>query len=105
MHSPTPATTSPTGTPAESPAELPQVVMFTKTPCGYCNRARRLLSERGIAYTEIPIDRDPHQERVMRERSGRETVPQVFIGEHHVGGYTDLAALDAAGQLDPLLGR
>ena len=100
MHSTTPAIPS-----ATPPAGTPEVVIFTKTPCGYCNRARRLLSERGIAYTEIPVDRDPQQERIMRERSGRETVPQVFIGEHHVGGYTDLAALDAAGQLEPLLGR
>lgn len=84
---------------------MPEVLIYTKTPCRYCTRARDLLARRGVAFTEIPVDRDPEQERIMMARSRRDTVPQIFIGDHHVGGYTDLAALDAAGGLDPLLGR
>jgi glutaredoxin 3 len=84
---------------------MPQVLMYTKTPCSYCARARRLLQRRDIDFTEIPIDHDQEQEQWMIERSGRRTVPQVFINDLHIGGYTDLAALDADGELDPLLGR
>jgi glutaredoxin 3 len=84
---------------------MPEVLIYTKSPCRYCTRARDLLARRGVDFTEIPVDHDPEQERIMMTRSRRNTVPQIFIGEHHVGGYTDLAALDATGELDRLLGR
>ncbi|AUB82988.1 glutaredoxin 3 [Candidatus Thiodictyon syntrophicum] len=84
---------------------MPQVLMYTKTPCSYCSRARKLLQRRGIDFTEVPVDRDPEQERQMIERSGSRSVPQVFIDDRHIGGYADLAELDADGELDPLLGR
>ena len=82
-----------------------QVLMYTKTPCSYCTRARNLLHRRGIDFTEIPVDHDREQEQRMFERSRRHTVPQVFIDDRHVGGYAELAELDADGELAPLLGR
>ena len=84
---------------------MSQVLMYTKTPCSYCTRARSLLHRKGVAFTEIPVDHDPEQEQRMIARSRRRTVPQIFIGEQHIGGYSDLAKLDADGKLDPLLGR
>ena len=66
--------------------------------------AEKLLQKKGVANLEkILIDRDPAQHEIMMTRTGRRTVPQIYIGETHVGGYDDLVALDRAGQLDPLL--
>jgi glutaredoxin 3 len=81
-----------------------QVVMYMTEHCPYCIRARRLLRDKGVEPTEIPVDRDHAQLDAMVERSGRHTVPQIFIGDIHVGGYDDLARLDDRGGLDPLLG-
>ncbi len=72
--------------------------------CPYCTRARHLLLGKGVEPTEIPVDRDRAQMQAMMERSRRRTVPQIFIGDLHVGGYDDLARLDSRGELDPLLG-
>jgi glutaredoxin 3 len=83
---------------------MPQVVMYATARCGYCTRARRLLRGKGVAFAEIPVDLDPGQWDLMCERSRRDTVPQVFIDDLHVGGYDDLARLDARGELDGLLG-
>ncbi len=80
------------------------VTIYTSAWCGYCMRARALLDGRGIAYREIDVDGDPAHRREMIARSGRRTVPQVFIGEHHVGGSDDLAAAATSGALDRLLG-
>ena len=80
------------------------VVMYSKTTCPYCHRAERLLRERGVEDLEliqIDIDRDRRAE--MIERAGRSTVPQIFIGDKHVGGCDDLVELDRAGGLAPLL--
>jgi glutaredoxin 3 len=66
-------------------------------------RARGLLDSKRVAYTDIPVDGQPGLRREMVERSGRHTVPQIWIGEHHVGGYDDLALLDRQGRLDALL--
>ncbi|EHQ51304.1 glutaredoxin [Ectothiorhodospira sp. PHS-1] len=66
--------------------------------------ARRLLKGKGVSFEEIRVDKDPVQREVMERRSGRETVPQVFAGDRHLGGYTDLVALDREGELDALLG-
>ena len=81
-----------------------EVVMYSTTWCGYCQRARGLLERKGVEVREIKVDEDPSQRKVMMEKSGgRRTVPQIFIGERHVGGYDDLAALERAGELDKLL--
>lgn len=80
------------------------VEIYTTPLCGYCHAAKRLLTQKGAAFTEIDVSRDPAQRAVMVERSGGgRTVPQIFIGGRHVGGCDDLHALDRAGRLDPLL--
>lgn len=81
------------------------VTMYTTAVCPYCVRAEMLLKQRGVAEIEkIRIDLDPEQREQMMERTGRRTVPQIYIGETHVGGYDDLAALDRSGELAGLLG-
>ncbi len=81
------------------------VVMYTTRTCPYCAAARALLAGKGVDYTEIDIGAVPARREEMETRSGRRTVPQIFIGDTHVGGYDDMAALDRSGRLDPLLGR
>ncbi len=78
--------------------------MYSTAICPYCVRAKRLLEHKGVDYTEIRIDGDREQMMVMMERSRRQTVPQIFINDHHVGGYDDLARLESFGELDGLLG-
>ena len=81
-----------------------RVKMYTTQVCPYCVRAKALLKQRGVQQIdEIRIDLDPVQRDAMMTRTGRRTVPQIYIGETHVGGYDDLAALDRAGKLDALL--
>lgn len=81
------------------------VRMYTTATCPYCIRAKQVLRERGVTQIEeIRVDDDPAQRAVMMQRTGRRTVPQIFIGDTHVGGYDDLAALDGRGGLMPLLG-
>jgi len=78
--------------------------MYCTAVCPYCVRAEMLLKQRGVTEIQkIRIDLDPSQRSAMMERTGRRTVPQIYIGETHVGGYDDLAALDRAGGLTPLL--
>lgn len=77
--------------------------MYSKSWCSYCQRARALLRAKGMPYEEIDIEEQPDRRAEMIERSGRSTVPQIFIDDRHVGGSDDLYALDAAGGLDPLL--
>lgn len=87
-------------------AKPPEVTMYSTGWCPYCDRARGLLQRKGIAVTEIKVDEDAAQRDAMLKRSGgRRTVPQIFIGDRHVGGFDDLYALDKAGELDALLGR
>jgi glutaredoxin 3 len=81
----------------------PAVVMYTTNWCPYCERARRLLNAKGAAFSEIDVETSADRRAEMQSRSGRRTVPQIFIGDHHVGGSDDLAALEAAGKLDALL--
>jgi glutaredoxin 3 len=83
----------------------PAIVMYTTNWCPYCERARRLLNAKGVAFSEIDVESAPEKRAEMRSRSGRRSVPQIFIGDHHVGGSDDLAALEAAGKLDALLAR
>lgn len=86
--------------------DLPEIVMYSTAWCGYCQRARNLLQRKGVTVREIKIDEDPKNREAMLHRSGgRRTVPQIFIGERHVGGYDDLAALDRSGELDKLLAK
>ena len=78
--------------------------MYTTAVCPYCQMAERLLRGKGVAEIDkIRVDLDPAQRAEMMEKTGRRTVPQIYIGDTHVGGYDDLAALDRAGRLDPLL--
>jgi glutaredoxin 3 len=88
--------------PSESTAE---VVMYSTNWCGYCQRARNLFERKGVAVHEIKLDDEPEQRPLMLQRSGgQRSVPQIFIGELHVGGYDELAALERSGELDKLLG-
>ena len=77
--------------------------MYSTAWCPYCARARALLQAKGAAFEDIDVEAQPEQRAEMVARSGRTSVPQVFIGERHVGGCDDLHELDAAGGLDPLL--
>jgi len=80
------------------------VRMFTTGVCPYCTMAKRLLQGKGVtAIEEVRVDHDPVQRETMMRSTGRRTVPQIYVGETHVGGFDDLAALDRAGALDPLL--
>jgi glutaredoxin 3 len=79
------------------------VEMYLTQWCPYCRRARALLQSKGVQALEIDIEAEPGRRAEMIKRSGRRTVPQIFIDGRHVGGSDDLHALDAAGQLDPLL--
>jgi thioredoxin reductase (NADPH) len=84
---------------------MAEIVMYTKSWCPYCDRAKTLLREKGQSWTEFDIEAEPERRDEMVRRSGRTTVPQIFIGDRHVGGFDDLAALENRGELDPLLGR
>ncbi|NMO16590.1 glutaredoxin 3 [Pyxidicoccus fallax] len=84
---------------------MAQVTMYTKTYCPYSKRARELMRSKGVAFEDIDVTEDEGRFAEMVERSGGETVPQVFIGGRLVGGADDLNALDARGELDVLLGR
>ncbi|HWS13573.1 MAG TPA: glutaredoxin 3 [Rhodocyclaceae bacterium] len=83
---------------------MPNVVMYSTAICPYCIRAEQLLHKKGVtAIEKIRVDLEPERRVEMMHRTGRRTVPQIFIGDYHVGGFDDLAALDRAGRLDPLL--
>ena len=80
------------------------VVLYSTAVCPYCVRAERLLEAKGVtAIEKIRVDLDPEQRMLMMQRTGRRTVPQIYIGDTHVGGFDDLHALDQAGGLDALL--
>ena len=81
-----------------------KVLMYSTAVCPFCIRAEQLLKHKGVAEIEkIRVDLEPQRRQEMMERTGRRTVPQIYIGDTHVGGFDDLAALDHAGKLDPLL--
>ncbi|MBU6501561.1 MAG: glutaredoxin 3 [Burkholderiaceae bacterium] len=83
---------------------MQSVKMYTTAVCPYCIRAKQILHSRGVArIEEIRVDEDPEQRRVMMDITGRRTVPQIFIGQTHVGGCDELMALDGQGGLTPLL--
>jgi glutaredoxin 3 len=82
---------------------MKKVEIYTTQWCPYCHAAKSLLDEKGVSYDEVDAD-DPEIRMAMVQRAhGRRTVPQIFVGETHVGGYDDMAALDRGGKLDPLL--
>jgi glutaredoxin 3 len=84
----------------------PEIVMYSTAWCGYCQRARNLFERKGVPVREIKVDEEQGARETMVQKSGgRRTVPQIFIGGQHVGGYDDVAALDRAGELDKLLGQ
>lgn len=83
---------------------MPAIIIYTKQTCPYCVAAKDLLRKKGAAFDEISVDGDYNKQKAMAQRAhGRSTVPQIFIGETHVGGCDDLYALEGAGKLDALL--
>ena len=83
---------------------MPTVTMYTTAACPYCIQAERFLKAKGVQeIAKIRVDLEPGLRRAMMERTGRRTVPQIYIGDVHVGGYDDLVALDREGKLEPLL--
>jgi len=83
---------------------MPAVVIYSSDYCPYCVRAKQLLSRKGVAFTEINVDGQPQLRAEMSRKAGRTSVPQIWIGDVHVGGCDDLYALERAGKLDVLLG-
>lgn len=82
---------------------MARVRMYTTAVCPFCQMAERLLQSKGVEIDKVRVDLDPVQRTAMMEQTGQRTVPQIYIGDTHVGGYDELAALDRAGGLDPLL--
>jgi glutaredoxin 3 len=83
---------------------MPKIVVYTTQVCPYCVRAKALLRAKRVEFEEIDVSREPRLQEEARQRSGRRTVPQIFIDEKSIGGYDELRDLDEAGQLDRLLG-
>ncbi|WP_242343163.1 glutaredoxin 3 [Anaeromyxobacter terrae] len=81
----------------------PQVTLYTKRNCPYCLRAKALLAKKGVAYQEVSVEGDDALRAWLVEKSGQMTVPQVFVGERSLGGFSDIDALDREGRLDPIL--
>ncbi|WP_144898767.1 glutaredoxin 3 [Luteimonas cucumeris] len=81
----------------------PEITIYTSAICAYCVAAKNFLKSRGLEWNEVRIDTDPSQREKMMALTRRTTVPQIFIGQTHVGGYDDMMALHRAGKLEPLL--
>ena len=83
---------------------MSQITMYTTATCPYCLNAERLLRNKGVQEIDkVRVDLEPHKRVEMMEKTGRRTVPQIWIGDRHIGGFDELRALDLAGELDPLL--
>jgi len=83
---------------------MANILMYTSAVCPYCMNAERLLNSKGVSQiNKVRVDLQPEKRSEMMERTGRRTVPQIFIDDRHIGGFDDLRALDLAGELDPLL--
>ena len=82
---------------------MPEIVIYTANLCPYCTMAKRLFDKKGVSYSEINVDSKPGLREKMMIQTKRRTVPQIFIGDFHVGGFDELYALDTKKQLDPLL--
>lgn len=83
----------------------PEITLYTSAVCAYCVAAKNFLRSKGLEWTEVRIDTDPEERARMVARAGRTSVPQIFVGEVHVGGYDDMMALHRAGGFEPLLVR
>jgi len=81
----------------------PPITLYTSAVCAYCTAAKQFLRSRGLEWTEVRIDQEPDARMRMVETTGRTSVPQIFVGKTHVGGYDDMMALHRAGKLEPLL--
>ncbi len=82
---------------------MPEILIYSSTICPYCIMAKRLLDKKGAHYHEINVDAEPGLREEMMQKTKRRTVPQIYIGDYHVGGFDDLQALDRQQKLDPLL--
>jgi glutaredoxin 3 len=82
---------------------MAHVTIYTRPGCGYCHRALALLQDKGVEFTEIHAGGDPAMRQEMMDRSGRNTYPQIFVGETHIGGCDDMMAMERRGELDTLL--
>ncbi len=81
----------------------PEIIVYAMAACPYCAWAKRLLDAKGVEFELLSVEGRPDRWAEIEDRTGRSTVPQIFIGEYHVGGYDDLSALEREGRLDPLL--
>jgi glutaredoxin 3 len=81
----------------------PQITLYTSAVCGYCVAAKNFLRSKGLEWSEVRVDLDPAERQRMVSLAGRTSVPQIFVGDHHVGGYDDMMALHRAGGFEPLL--
>ena len=105
-NSPSPGPSAPGGTPPPTAPRItaPHITVYTSAMCGYCVAAKNFLKSRGLAWDEVRVDLDPAEREHMIARSGgKYTVPQIFVGDVHVGGYDDMMAMHRAGRLAPLL--
>ena len=82
---------------------MSHVIVYSSDYCGYCSRAKQLLENKGVAFEEIKVDGKPQVRAAMAQKAGRTSVPQIWIGERHIGGCDDLFALERAGKLDAML--
>lgn len=82
---------------------MPKITIYTTSFCPYCVAAKRMLKKKGAKFTEIDVSRGNTRSEMIKISNGKSTVPQIFIGDHHVGGFDDLSELDAMDKLDPLL--
>lgn len=83
---------------------MPEIIIYTARLCPYCTMAKKLFDKKGATYSEINVDSKPELRQEMMQQTNRRTVPQIFIDDFHVGGFSDLHALDVKKELDPLLG-
>ena len=88
---------------AVAPGEIMAIVMYSTRFCPYCIRARRVFKDKGVAFVDIPVDTDRAKRQKMEALSGRHTVPQIWVGDRHIGGFDDLWLLEQRGELDSLL--
>lgn len=84
---------------------MAKVTIYSKTYCPFCVRAKHLFDNKGVSYEEIMVDSDPNLFVELKQKTGMMTVPQIFIDDQLIGGYTELAELDQQGGLDPILGK
>lgn len=82
---------------------MPEIIIYTGRFCPYCTMAKRLIERKGFSYTEIDVDSEPELRQTLMQKTKRRTVPQIYIGDLHVGGFDDLQAMDRRKELDPLL--